>query len=65
MCSDLGQLEDFTELRRGFLRDFGSAIQILLFSNRFSLWFWLHNVQVKSNQALLLPTGEHVKASRV
>ena len=62
MCSGLGQLED---LRRGFLRDFGSAIEVLLFSGRLFHWFWLHNVRVKSNQALLLPIGELVKVNMV
>lgn len=65
MCSGLGQFGDFTELRRGFLRDFGSAIEVLSFSGRLSLWFWPHNVLVGSNQALLLPVRELVKVNRV
>ena len=65
MCSGLGPLENITELRRGFFRDFGSAIEVLSFSGRLSLWFWFHNVRVKSNQALLLPIGELVKVNMV
>jgi hypothetical protein len=65
MCSGLGQLEDLMELRRGLFRDSGTAIEVLLFSGCLSLWFWLHNVRVKSNQALLLPIGELVKANMV
>ena len=65
MCSGLGQLEDLMELRLGLFRVFGSATEVLLFSDWLSLWFWLHNVRVRSNQALLLPGGELVMFNMV